>query len=480
MISARELSSEKEIDYEIENGRNYLVTKIHGRQNYIYKMIVRNDIKGIIRAQLRSRDNEEYLFYPVNEMMAMSQMSDIVKFNEERVRNFIQSLVSVTNSMEEYLLPFEGLLIDPSMIYESANGEFKWIYVPSMKKEEADVSEAGRNFENLFSFMLDRVDKLDHPAVQMMYTLYQSSRDAITLGNGREVTEVILREAKKLLGDDTDMRKENIREFNNEEARLIRDDILTISPATPTVSNINNANVNKINNKRISLKTRDEKATADNSSKNLPARVGDDSFKKAMRKVWALLTTDVSFSGKEKKEESEKNYDIEESDFYPEVENVTLNAKEVSPTETVPMDMPGAVNDDVTGQGTFNQSTYQGEDVYFPEGNTPFVKNSSGRRGVFTLQPLDSADEPVLISKFPFFIGKSKENVNATIEDATVSQYHARIDRSDNGIFSLTDLNSTNGSFLNGIRLLPYEKMCLHEGDTVIISRRRYTFAAMA
>ena len=84
-------------------------------------------------------------------------------------------------------------------------------------------------------------------------------------------------------------------------------------------------------------------------------------------------------------------------------------------------------------------------------------------------------EDNILLTEFPFFIGKSGEKTNYRIEDSTVSRFHARIDKEENELW-LTDLNSTNGTFLNGIRLLPYDRIKVDRGDFIVISRKRYEF----
>ncbi len=67
-------------------------------------------------------------------------------------------------------------------------------------------------------------------------------------------------------------------------------------------------------------------------------------------------------------------------------------------------------------------------------------------------------------------LGKKKEESDYVIEDASVSRMHARITRDKEGIY-LEDLNSTNGTFKNGLRLQPYEKRRLDKGDEIKLGK---------
>lgn len=74
-----------------------------------------------------------------------------------------------------------------------------------------------------------------------------------------------------------------------------------------------------------------------------------------------------------------------------------------------------------------------------------------------------------------FLIGKQKEEVNLVLEDDSVSRIHARIFVEDK-LFYLEDLNSTNGTFKNGLRLQPYEKRRIGEADEIRIGKLLFVF----
>lgn len=72
-------------------------------------------------------------------------------------------------------------------------------------------------------------------------------------------------------------------------------------------------------------------------------------------------------------------------------------------------------------------------------------------------------------------VGKQKEEVDFVLEKESVSRVHARIFREGEMVY-LEDLNSTNGTFKNGLRLQPYEKRRLEEGDEIRFGRELFIF----
>ena len=73
-------------------------------------------------------------------------------------------------------------------------------------------------------------------------------------------------------------------------------------------------------------------------------------------------------------------------------------------------------------------------------------------------------------------IGRSKDNNNVVIEDNKVSRSHLQIIKDDNGDYYVIDLDSTNGTFVNGNRITG--KVQLHKGDIVVIGNTTLSWEA--
>jgi len=71
-------------------------------------------------------------------------------------------------------------------------------------------------------------------------------------------------------------------------------------------------------------------------------------------------------------------------------------------------------------------------------------------------------------------IGRDGEN-EIVIEDSTVSRKHARLERTEKGRYYLVDQESTNGVFLNGVRVV---KTILQGGDEVRIGDIYFQYEA--
>ena len=107
-------------------------------------------------------------------------------------------------------------------------------------------------------------------------------------------------------------------------------------------------------------------------------------------------------------------------------------------------------------------------------GRTIYVEQTTENENLHKLYTPDGRVAAVL-EKDVCTIGKQKEEVDFVIEDNSVSRIHARI-YVEEGIRYLEDLNSTNGTYKNGLRLQPYEKRRLEEGDEIRIGRMLFVY----
>ena len=103
-----------------------------------------------------------------------------------------------------------------------------------------------------------------------------------------------------------------------------------------------------------------------------------------------------------------------------------------------------------------------GRTVYIEDKGEPAEK----MRRLYTAEDklLASIEKPALS------LGKKKEEVDVVLEDSSVSRIHARITK-EGSEYYLEDLNSTNGTFKNGLRLQPYERRKLDAGDEIKCGR---------
>ena len=81
----------------------------------------------------------------------------------------------------------------------------------------------------------------------------------------------------------------------------------------------------------------------------------------------------------------------------------------------------------------------------------------------------------ISLDSLPLVIGKKSEKTDVVLADASVSRMHARLSEEEGQIY-LEDLNATNGTFKNGVRLKPYERVVLFKEDEVKLGKLSFTY----
>lgn len=128
---------------------------------------------------------------------------------------------------------------------------------------------------------------------------------------------------------------------------------------------------------------------------------------------------------------------------------------------------PKAVWDSYEGQIDFVQT---GETVYFSD----LDLSDKGRNGIPCLTE-EKGERQFPLENLPLTVGKMKGRVSIVLTDRSVSRIHARLEAAENEI-CVVDLNSRNGTIINGRKLCPNESAALAEGDMVQFGRERFRY----
>lgn len=91
----------------------------------------------------------------------------------------------------------------------------------------------------------------------------------------------------------------------------------------------------------------------------------------------------------------------------------------------------------------------------------PFLKSTSG--------------EIIILMKFPFMIGRLKEQVDYCLKNPAIGKLHAEIKKTSDGYF-INDINTRNGTMVNGERLEPCKDYVLENGARVTFANEEFIF----
>mgnify|MGYP002510519829 CR=1 FL=1 len=96
----------------------------------------------------------------------------------------------------------------------------------------------------------------------------------------------------------------------------------------------------------------------------------------------------------------------------------------------------------------------------------------------YCLEPMEKQRECILLTDYPFWIGKEKFETGYSFVDSVISRKHAKIWREGNEYF-LVDTGSLNGTTVEGKRLMPHECRCISPGDVIGFAEIYYTFTCL-
>lgn len=120
----------------------------------------------------------------------------------------------------------------------------------------------------------------------------------------------------------------------------------------------------------------------------------------------------------------------------------------------------------MSGYAVAEETAYEEEDM----GRTVYMDEKPVSREI-THRLLSEEGKLLATLEQPVYtIGKKRGEADLVLNDLSISRLHARIVKETDGYY-LEDMNSTNGSFKNGLQLQPYEKRKLEEGDEITLGK---------
>jgi len=87
-------------------------------------------------------------------------------------------------------------------------------------------------------------------------------------------------------------------------------------------------------------------------------------------------------------------------------------------------------------------------------------------------------NETITINAERFIIGRERKTANYCIADnSSISRSHVTL-TVKNGATYLTDMNAANGTFVNGVKVLPNQEIALKTGDKIKLADEEFEFRA--
>ena len=477
------LSEESEMDYEVH-------------------MLEENQIRGFMRCIRKRINGETQYYYEITSKHSLAQICETDALRCGDIQKILGCLHGAMQQMEQYLLDGNKLVLDPMLIYldiESRDAEF--CYLPSYKK---NIQESFRSFASYLLYHLNQADteavlrvyEINRKVQEKNYALLEILQEEPETSEepGKTVEQSPARERKKPV----DVQIGFLAEDKNAELRIEKD-------KKESKNEWKRETKKKQKQKEKNQKTKKIETRKEHSERKTQMLTGmvylvvmgitgiaawmDFLTVTQAGGITFLITAALAYvlswekgreknGGREKKKketgirwelpESEEepwlmkdrneNGEIHHTDERKQNTEAVSGGKSVQKMAKVQTNSQNLSQQEEENVGT-TTLLWKGEEEYEPH---------------LTLISMNPRERnSIVLVKDSYLIGKLKTKADICLEEEGISRIHAKIQKEGEEYY-LCDMNSTNGTFINGRRLGVNEKVPLHVSDEIAFARTEY------
>lgn len=451
-----------EAKYYRDYRHNYMILQC-GREeesrNYQYKILTSGKMKEILKCSIRHLNGQTYFYYDISSKTTLDNFYQGKKMSYEQVRDLLQQLHNIYSKLGSLFLEESKLVLLPEMIfYDLSDRKFIGLYYPDY---EADTENP---YETLMDYLLDHVDTEDQRLADCMYRIYEMSEEpcfaieaALQLLDQCEEKEAPAA-AEHALPD-------MMRGLERAEPDNLFPDWETTVPVKKKKS---------LFYPILAILSVMGIAAAlavyylyDLSSEESLVLIG------CVAAMGVCLLICLGFIGKRARQEEPEAKREQKVTTSKELEDSYEIVKApVSLENVLSKDMDLCVMEQRVNSAGESDEMPSGEEIGY--GNTVFFDLS--RIEEHKLYALDKKNKKhIELKQFPCTVGKMAGCVDYVISDDSISRIHARFEKREDRIL-LTDMNSTNGTYKNGLRMQPSETTEIEPGDEIRFGNLNYCY----
>ncbi|MBO6270184.1 MAG: FHA domain-containing protein [Clostridium sp.] len=163
-----------EIVYQRELSSNYMVLRgpeISAAPGFECQMLADNEIEGLLRFRVRRTGTSVEFCYEITSRQPLSRILMNRKLRGEDIRRIVRGLLRTVGTVQDYLLDERGILLSPDCVYADPDTmEAQFCMVPGY---QADFCE---DLTAFLKFLLEKTDHQDADGIMTAYHLYEESR----------------------------------------------------------------------------------------------------------------------------------------------------------------------------------------------------------------------------------------------------------------------------------------------------------------
>lgn len=441
-----------EVRYHKDYRHNYLILKsmqtVAG--SYQCRMLTGNEIKGLLPCKERHINGEQLFYYEITSKQSLASFYECGGITMELLCRLFVQLKTTWDVMSGFLLEERYLVLKPEFVFmDVETKEFSFLYYPEEPEEDHIIL--------LLEFLIEKVDSEDSRAVDAVYKMMELA----------EREQFVIDEIVQWFEQDYDMTGKQEdgckRELPYQDLRVSREEISYREEQICRNERIE-AHVQE---KRLFPEEYEQHPAGKIHTRHLLGNMVASAavalgcgfvslrFKLGERETVLLCAAFMAslavlafcvvqlfckrFLPEKKGKES---YDTEKSNSQKEY---------ISP---------------FSEEGTQTENIAYGNTVFIPW--TESCENKLYGMGKGNKNHID-------LNHLPLTVGKLAGSVDMVISEQSISRRHVKFAR-ENGRICMTDLNSTNGTFKNGMRLLPNTSEILEPGDEIRLGKLKFIY----
>ena len=473
-------------EYKRDMNHNYLILTgedIIDTDSYQVRMLVANVVPALLKCRIQGIDGKFKVYYDVTSRQSLTSFYEEQKMRIEDLKIIFGSFVQVMEELSEYLLNPCQLILEPEYIYMDAGKKnIQFCYMPGYQKE------LQKQLQKLLEYILPKIDHDDGQAVVLGYGIYRRAlEESFHLEHIKEELYRVDEKKEETLEELTQVPSDDyIKDASVEKDIFEYEDKKIWKKGENNINYSKYAKNNSAECRIIYGKRNTEKkpeglwtggilkyavvfiiaasvltGTAIASTLGYIPGVKVEMILMVILVamilemfIWAISrrTGNVRRSDDREKNKRQKSEIEHEMILEKKKKNRGIFEKETEQKNSIP--------------GKSADEDY-GETVILSTGNV---------KGPASLVSREAGElATIYLNKDIVVVGKMETASDAVIDMPTVSRMHAKIRKRDNRYY-LSDLNSKNGTTVNGKLLKTGEEYELKNEDEVDFAQARYIF----
>ena len=447
-------------EYKRDMNHNYLI--LYGEDeintdSYQVRMLVGNVIPSLLKCRIQGMDGRFLVYFDITSKQALSVLYEEKKMGVEDLRLIFGGFVKAMEDAAEYLMNPGQFIISPEYIYTDI--EKQEIYFCMMPGYEKDIKE---QFQFLTEYILPKIDHQDQDAVILGYGVYKRAmedsfhlehiKEELYKTQGQQGTTTTKAEQMKTESEDFNLEEEGFWENEEINQEFVRDGEKSKRLSLPQKTGV------------IVLAAILLCGIAAITLMGYLPYLETGTILGIIIVLVACVMLFVYVSKIKKKPGALRQGREEERD------------KPKGITGKVPTDQTDQSQNTIKSVvKSTNKPVAKSSQLHADYGETVVLSAGavSGPASLVSKEPGELAT--IYINEDLTVIGKLETACDAVISLPTVSRIHAKIRKKEDAYY-LTDMNSRNGTAVNGRLLLPDEEYRLEPEDEVDFAQARYIF----